>query len=97
MKMLYRLTDRAVKTTLPGKYHDGAGLYLICLRGAHGISRNWSFRYSIGNGKHRYLGLGAYPLVSLADAPGTGGGSNAPLASSASGTERAESETRRRS
>lgn len=69
MKKLHRLTDRAAKTTPPGKYHDGAGLYLIAVRGAGGvINRNWSFRYGIGNGKHRYLGLGPYPLVTLQQA-----------------------------
>lgn len=69
MKKLHRLTDRKVKTTLPGKYHDGAGLYLIAIMNSEGvINRNWSLRYGIGGGKHRYCGLGSYPLVSLADA-----------------------------
>lgn len=73
MKMLHRLTDRTIKTTLPGKYHDGAGLYLITSLGMNGITRHWSFRYSVGKNehgkpKHRYLGLGSYPLVGLAEA-----------------------------
>src|SRR5262245_27573717 len=53
MRKLNRLTDRTVKTTLPGKHPDGAGLYLVATQGRTGINRNWSFRYSIGNGKHQ--------------------------------------------
>src|SRR5262245_26275402 len=68
MRRLHTLTDRTVKTTLPGKHHDGGGLYLVAVDGRGGITRSWSFRYSIGNGKTRYLGLGAYPLVTLAQA-----------------------------
>jgi hypothetical protein len=50
MRTLNRLSDRTVKTTLPGKYHDGGGLYLVVTQGSTGINRNWSFRYSIGKG-----------------------------------------------
>jgi hypothetical protein len=70
MKKLHRLTDRTVKTTSPGKYHDGAGLYLIVTQGRSGINRNWMFRYSLGRDRQRWCGLGAYPLVSLAEAVG---------------------------
>jgi integrase len=68
MQKLNRLSDRTVKTTFPGKHHDGGGLYLVVTESVSGISRSWSFRYSIGNGKTRYLGIGAYPLVGLAEA-----------------------------
>jgi Arm DNA-binding domain len=68
MQKLNRLSDRTVKTTFPGKHHDGGGLYLEVTESVSGISRSWSFRYSIGNGKTRYLGLGAYPIVGLAEA-----------------------------
>jgi hypothetical protein len=67
MKRLYRLSDRAIKTTLPGKYHDGAGLYLIVAQGTLGLTRNWSFRYTAGD-RQRWHGLGSYPLTSLAEA-----------------------------
>jgi Arm DNA-binding domain len=67
MKKLHRLSDRTVKTTLPGKYCDGAGLYLVVAEGRTGINRNWMFRYSVGD-RQRWHGLGAYPLVGLADA-----------------------------
>lgn len=67
MKKLHRLSDRTVKTTLPGKYCDGAGLYLVVVQGRTGINRNWLFRYA-ANGRQRWHGLGAYPIVSLAEA-----------------------------
>jgi hypothetical protein len=69
MQKVNRLSDRTVKTTFfPGKLHDGAGLYLVVTQGRTGINKSWSLRYSLGNGKHRYLGLGAFPLVNLAEA-----------------------------
>jgi hypothetical protein len=49
-------------------HHDGGGLYLQGTEGRTGINRSWLLRYSISNNKSRYLGLGAYPLVSLAQA-----------------------------
>jgi integrase len=67
MKKLHRLSDRTVKTTLPGKYCDGAGLYLVVAQGRAGINRNWMFRYGVGD-RQRWHGLGGYPLVGLADA-----------------------------
>jgi hypothetical protein len=69
MQKLNRLSDRTVKTTFSlGKLHDGGGLYLVVTEGSTGINKSWSLRYSIGNGKHRYLGLGAFPLIGLAEA-----------------------------
>jgi integrase len=68
MRTFNRLSDRALKTSNPGKYHDGGGLYLVVTHGRTGINRSWSFRYSVGNGRQRYLGLGAFPLVTLAEA-----------------------------
>src|SRR5262245_31637659 len=68
MQKLNRLSDRTVKTAFtPGKLHDGGGLYLVVTEGRSGINKSWSLRYSIGNGKHRYCGLGAFPLVGLAE------------------------------
>ena len=69
MQKLNRLSDRIVKTKFsPGKLHDGGGLYLVVTQGRSGINKSWSLRYSIGNSQHRYLGLGAFPLVGLAEA-----------------------------
>jgi len=36
--------------------------------GAAGLLPNFFIRYGIGSGKYRYCGLGAYPLVGLAEA-----------------------------
>lgn len=62
------LTARTVasieKAGLPGMTGDGAGLYFKV--GKTG-GASWIFRYKIG-GKSRYMGLGSYPEVSLADA-----------------------------
>jgi integrase len=48
----------------PGYFADGGNLYF---RVAHGGSRGWIFRYTIG-GRARDMGLGAYPQISLAAA-----------------------------
>ena len=47
-----------------GWYSDGAGLYLKI---ANGGTKSWVFRY-MRNGQAHWMGLGAYPLVSLRDA-----------------------------
>ena len=60
----HHLTNRSVKAaTAPGKYLDGAGLYLIVDR--HG--KRWTLFYR-WRGKRREMGLGPYPAVSLANA-----------------------------
>ena len=60
--MAGKLTPLEVsRQTLPGKYPDGDGLYLIV---ASPTSRNWSYRYWI-NGKERWHGLGSLQDVSL--------------------------------
>ena len=60
-----KLTAVTVKAlTDPGRYGDGDGLYLSIARGG---SRSWIQRIVI-DGKRRDLGLGGYPVVSLADA-----------------------------
>jgi integrase len=48
-------------------HHDGAGLYIQVTNGCTGINKSWLFRYAIGK-KSRYLGLGAFPVVGLAQA-----------------------------
>ncbi|MFC2971357.1 tyrosine-type recombinase/integrase [Azotobacter bryophylli] len=62
------LTARTVasleKAGVPGMTGDGAGLYFKV--GQTG-GASWIYRYKIA-GKSRYMGLGSYPEVSLADA-----------------------------
>src|SRR5271163_699206 len=48
----------------PGKYADGLGLYLVVDQSG---ARRWVLRLTIG-GKRRELGLGGYPVISLAQA-----------------------------
>jgi integrase len=52
------------RATKPGKYADGAGLYLIV---AGPTSKNWSYRYW-KDGKERWHGLGSFKDISLKDA-----------------------------
>ncbi len=60
-----RLADKTVKSKkTPGYYPDGLNLYLQV--SASG-SKSWIFRYTLA-GKAREMGLGAYPVFSLADA-----------------------------
>ena len=50
--------------TKPGVYGDGAGLYMQVRDADH---RSWIYRYSLF-GKARWMGLGAFMDVSLAEA-----------------------------
>ena len=61
-----RLSAVTVKklSTVKGTYCDGGGLYL---RVNPPAQCSWVFRYML-HGIARWMGLGAYPLVSLADA-----------------------------
>jgi len=60
-----RLDALAVeRASAPGRYPDGSGLYL---RVADGGSKSWQLRFKL-DGRTRYMGLGAYPLFSLAKA-----------------------------
>ena len=59
------LTAQTVRATKkPGKIYDGGGLFLLTQPGG---SKSWVLRATI-NGKRRDIGLGGYPLVSLAQA-----------------------------
>ena len=60
------LSAAKVKTAGPGKYHDGAGAGLF-LRVDPTGGKFWVQRITI-YGKRREIGLGSYPVVSLADA-----------------------------
>lgn len=64
--MAKHLLNSALLRTLtkPGSYHDGAGLYLRVRGPEH---RAWAYRYMY-QGKARWMGLGAFPEVGLADA-----------------------------
>jgi integrase len=59
-----RLTDRAVKTVSPGRYGDGDGLQLIVSDSGR---RKWVLRYQMNGARHD-MGLGSYPIVTLAEA-----------------------------
>src|SRR5271169_783516 len=59
-----RLTVAKVKAAGPGKYPDGANLWLQV--GPNG-SRSWYLRFTL-NGRSREMGLGPYPLVGLSEA-----------------------------
>ena len=60
-----RLTHARIKALRePGRYCDGGGLYL---RIAPGGSKQWVLRVTI-NGTRRDIGLGGWPLTSLAEA-----------------------------
>jgi integrase len=59
-----KLTARAASTTKPGKYGDGAGLWLVVSES--GAAR-WVYRFTIA-GKVSEAGLGSRDVVSLAEA-----------------------------
>ena len=60
-----RLTARMVRGfSKPGRYGDGGTLFLNV---APGGSKSWVQRLAI-NGKRHDIGLGGYPLVTLAEA-----------------------------
>jgi integrase len=60
-----KLTDTKLRSlTEPGKYFDGAGLYLELTKTG---GRYWRVKYRHG-GKEKRLALGVYPTVSLKDA-----------------------------
>src|SRR3954447_4273740 len=60
------LTDRAVRTALPGRHGDDTvrGLMLVVQPGG---SRSWVLRYQMA-GRRRDMGLGPYPEITLARA-----------------------------
>jgi len=59
-----RLTVARIRSAEPGKYPDGANLWLRV--GPNG-SKAWFFRYTIA-GRTREMGLGPWPLVPLSEA-----------------------------
>ncbi len=64
MRALHRLSAKAVQSLGPGKYADGAGLWLVKREDG---GAQWVLRYTI-HGRRREMGLGAVALVSLKEA-----------------------------
>jgi integrase len=66
---LHRLSTLKLKTTRPGRYPDGGGLYLkVSFNPASGtVRRSWIFRFE-HNGRERFMGLGSLNDVTLAEA-----------------------------
>ena len=62
--MKYKLSSNFVKTAPPGKYCDGAGLWLLKRKDGGG---QWVLRLTI-HGKRREMGLGGIKFVSLKEA-----------------------------
>src|SRR6202022_3161007 len=62
--MASHLTARKVDTAKPGKYGDGANLYLVVSKTG---ARKWVLRFTF-RGKPKEMGLGSATTVSLADA-----------------------------
>jgi hypothetical protein len=58
------LSHIAARNAPPGRYADGAGLWLHKRERAHG---KWVLRYFL-QGKRREMGLGRWPDVSIAEA-----------------------------
>jgi integrase len=66
-RQLNRLSQLQVKNAgEKGSLHDGGGLYLQVSKTG---TKSWLFCYRL-NGREREMGLGAYPIVSLAEARG---------------------------
>ena len=62
------LSDRAVKAaTAPGRMFDGNGLFLLVTERGPNVSKVWKQRIMV-NGHRQELGLGRYPVVTLAKA-----------------------------
>src|SRR5262245_28290751 len=59
-----KLTVRKVEAAKPGRHGDGSGLYLRVLPSG---ARQWVLRIVVAD-RRRDIGLGGYPVVSLADA-----------------------------
>lgn len=61
---IHKLSAQKVRTAQAGKHEDGSGLRLVV---TNALSRRWVLRYTV-HGKRREMGLGSYPLVTLAQA-----------------------------
>lgn len=64
-RTLNKLTDVSAKASKePGRYSDGGGLYLNVSKAG---TKSWLFMWTV-DGKRREMGLGGYPIVTLARA-----------------------------
>jgi integrase len=67
-RQLKRLTARTVAAMKkPGRHADGGNLYLTISKSGAGVSRRWTFLYSLA-GKQREAGFGPVAVVTLAEA-----------------------------
>jgi hypothetical protein len=67
-RQLKRLTARTVAALKkPGRHADGGNLYLTISKTGAGVSRRWTFLYSLA-GKQREAGFGPAATVTLAEA-----------------------------
>src|SRR5262249_55641163 len=66
---LHKLSTLKLRTTRPGRYADGGGLYLkVSLNPTTGAARrSWIYRFE-HNGRERFMGLGSLGDVTLAEA-----------------------------
>src|SRR5262245_1425645 len=65
-----KLTALQVQRAIePRLYGDGDGLYLQVTSGKRGVAKSRLYRFTIA-GRERFMGLGPFPAVSLADARG---------------------------
>lgn len=66
---LHRLSPLKLKTSHPGRYPDGGGLYLkVSINPRSGaVRRSWIFRFE-HDGRERFMGLGSLNDVTLAEA-----------------------------
>ena len=67
VRALHKLSDAAAKSDRlkPGRLSDGGGLYLnVSPTG----TKSWLFMWTPRGGKRKEMGLGAYPVISLAKA-----------------------------
>lgn len=68
MPMIHRLTARFVETAKPGKYCDGANLWLQVKPPSRKVKnggRSWIFRYKSPAGKTKDMGLGSAKTMTL--------------------------------
>jgi hypothetical protein len=67
MRPLGKLKDIQIRTAGVGVHGDGGGLVLSVKQGTTGLNRTWMFRYK-RDGRAHWMGLGAYPDVTLSRA-----------------------------
>jgi integrase len=66
---IHRLKAVTLRSTRPGLYADGGGLYLQITKATNGgVNRSWLFRFKIARDRDRWMGLGSVHTVTLQDA-----------------------------